>query len=126
MTANHQAAFGLYDPHREHDACGIGAVVNVSGKREHAIIDFGKQVLVNLHHRGAVGADEVTGDGAGILFQLPHEFLTPEAARTGVELPPAGSYGLAMVFCPPNDDKLRRECSRLLDEAVSHYGLAVI
>ena len=61
---------GLYEPRREHDACGIGAVVNINGKRDHSIIEYGREILVNLHHRGAAGADEVTGDGAGILFQM--------------------------------------------------------
>jgi len=66
---------GLYEVRREHDACGIGAVVNISGKKDHSIIEYGKEILVNLHHRGAASADETTGDGAGILFQIPHEFF---------------------------------------------------
>ena len=65
---------GLYEVRQEHDACGIGAVVNINGSKDHSIIEYGKQILVNLHHRGAAGADEMTGDGAGILFQIPHEF----------------------------------------------------
>ncbi len=91
---------GLYDPQHEHDACGIGAIVNISGRREHAILDLGRQVLLNLQHRGAAGADESTGDGAGILFQLPHEFFADEAPRLGIELPPPGRYGVAMLFSP--------------------------
>ena len=75
---------GLYDPRFEHDACGIGAIVNISGRREHAIIDYGKEVLLKLQHRGAAGADECTGDGAGILFQIPHEFFAAEAEQVGV------------------------------------------
>ncbi|HOM17006.1 MAG TPA: hypothetical protein PLQ00_06725, partial [Thermoguttaceae bacterium] len=63
---------GLYDPQWEHDSCGIGAVVNISGRREHRILQYAKQVLLNLQHRGAAGADETTGDGAGVLLQLPH------------------------------------------------------
>ena len=63
---------GLYEARREHDSCGIGAVVNISGQRGHSIIEYGKEILLNLHHRGAAGADETTGDGAGILFQIPH------------------------------------------------------
>jgi len=63
---------GLYDPAHEHDACGIGAVANISGRRDHLIVEYGRQVLMNLIHRGAAGADESTGDGAGILIQIPH------------------------------------------------------
>ena len=92
--------YGLYDPRCEHDSCGIGAVVNTSGRPEHRIIDFGKQVLLNLHHRGAAGSDGVTGDGAGILMQLPHAFLAAEAAAAGFGLPDAGHYGVGMVFGP--------------------------
>ena len=72
---------GLYEARREHDACGIGAVVNISGKKDHSIIQYAKQVLLNLHHRGAAGADNVTGDGAGILCQIPHDFLKAEASK---------------------------------------------
>ena len=88
----------LYDPRREHDACGIGAVVNISGKREHAIIDRAREVLLNLHHRGAAGSDEVTGDGAGILMQIPHEFFKAQAETLGFVLPPEGRYGAGMVM----------------------------
>ena len=70
-----QMDFGLYETKTEQDSCGIGAVVNISGKADHSIIEYGKEILVNLHHRGAAGADETTGDGAGILFQIPHEFF---------------------------------------------------
>ena len=72
---------GLYEVRREHDACGIGAVVNISGRRDHSILEYGKQILLNLHHRGATGADETTGDGAGILFQIPHEFFLADHNR---------------------------------------------
>ena len=73
--------FGLYETRREHDACGIGAVANISGKREHRIVDLGRQVLLNLMHRGAAGADETTGDGAGMMLGLPHELFAAEADR---------------------------------------------
>ena len=82
---------GLYDPQYEHDACGIGAVVNISGAADHQIIAYGKQILMNLSHRGAAGADEVTGDGAGMLCQIPHEFFFAECASLGMALSPAGS-----------------------------------
>ncbi|HUV63988.1 MAG TPA: hypothetical protein VMW24_08825, partial [Sedimentisphaerales bacterium] len=89
---------GLYEARREHDACGIGAVVNISGKREHSIIEYGKQILLNLHHRGAAGADETTGDGAGILFQIPHEFFTSQCGELGFSLPAVSQYGVGVVF----------------------------
>lgn len=89
---------GLYEVRREHDACGIGAVVNISGGRNHSIIEYGKEILLNLHHRGAAGADEVSGDGAGILLQIPHEFFKAECERLGFSLPPASKYGVGMVF----------------------------
>src|ERR1035437_7637166 len=101
-------AQGLYDPRYEHDACGIGAVVHISGQRDHAIIEYAKQVLLNLHHRGAAGADETTGDGAGILMQIPHEFFAQEA-RLGFELPPAGGYGVGVVS-GSYDDGIRKRC----------------
>ncbi len=113
---------GLYDPKNEHDACGIGAVVNVSGRRDHRIVEQARQVLLNLQHRGAAGADETTGDGAGILFQLPHDFLVAESAAAAVELPPADAYAVAMVFLPTDDD-LRRRCEELFTAACRHYGL---
>ncbi|MHB1037681.1 MAG: glutamate synthase large subunit [Pirellulales bacterium] len=112
----------MYDPHREHDACGIGAVVNISGRRDHSIIDYGKQVLVNLLHRGAAGSDERTGDGAGILIQIAHEFFAAEADRLGFALPEPKRYGVAMLFLPQEAD-LRRQCELALVEAIAHYGL---
>ena len=113
---------GLYDPANEHDACGVGAVVNISGKREHAILEHGKQVLLNLMHRGAAGSDESTGDGAGILFQLPHEFLAGHAKALKIALPEPGKYGLAMVF-GPKDEAVRLQCQGFLEDAVNYYGL---
>ena len=100
---------GLYDPQWEHDACGIGAVVNISGRRDHAIVEHGKQVLLNLMHRGAAGADESTGDGAGILLQIPHGSSAPMADELGFELPDPKQYGVAMLFLP-QDEELRRRC----------------
>jgi len=116
---------GLYETRREHDACGIGAVVNISGRADHAIIQYGKQIILNLHHRGAAGADEVTGDGAGILFQLPHEFLAAECENLGFALPPPTEYGVGMVF-GSGDAKLRRQCDEILESAITHYGMNVL
>jgi len=116
---------GLYESRWERDGCGIGAVVNISGQRDHPIIEYGKEILINLHHRGAAGADEVTGDGAGILFQIPHEFLRAECNRLGFSLPPASKYGVGMVFGSQNGD-LRKKCDDLLESALSYYGLKLL
>ena len=116
---------GLYEARQEHDSCGVGAVVNVSGRRDHAVIERGKEVLLNLRHRGAASADETTGDGAGILIQLPHAFFAEEAERLGFGLSGAGSYGVGMVFGPLADRELRGECDAALSEAVEHYGMKV-
>ncbi|NLW87810.1 MAG: glutamate synthase large subunit [Planctomycetes bacterium] len=116
---------GLYDPRHEHDACGIGAVVNISGKADHSIIVRAREVLMNLQHRGAAGSDESTGDGAGILLTAPHDFFAAEASRLGFSLPGAGEYAVAMVFCPW-DDKLRGETLAILRQAIAHYEMDVI
>ncbi|MBI5724970.1 MAG: glutamate synthase large subunit [Planctomycetes bacterium] len=116
---------GLYDPRNEHDACGIGAVVNISGKRQNSIVELGKQILLNLQHRGAAGADESTGDGAGMLIQMPHEFFQSQCGRGGIKLPAAGKYGAAMVF-GPRDSRLLKACKETLEKAVAHYGMKVL
>ncbi len=116
------SAHGMYDPRHEHDACGIGAVVNISGRREHQIIDLGKKVLTNLMHRGAAGADESTGDGAGILLQLPHELFVAEAARLAFSLPEPGQYAVAMLFLP-HASEVRVQCQEILSETIEQGGL---
>ena len=118
-------ARGLYDPKHEHDACGIGAVVDISGTRSHKIVEYGKQILLNLQHRGAAGADESTGDGAGILMQLPHDFLAAECDRLGIALPRFGCYGAASVFLP-RDAALRARCEAILTKAVEAEGMKVL
>jgi glutamate synthase (NADPH/NADH) large chain len=117
--------YGLYETRQEHDACGIGAIVNISGKKEHSIIEYGKQILLNLHHRGAAGADEITGDGAGILFQIPHEFFVAEAKKLGFNLPAETQYGAGMVFGPKNPD-IRKKCEKLLEDSIAHYGMKIL
>jgi len=89
---------GLYESRREHDACGVGAVASISGEKKHEIIEYGKQILLNLDHRGAASADDITGDGAGILFQIPDEFFRASSPRLQSALPPAGQYGVGFVF----------------------------
>jgi glutamate synthase (NADPH/NADH) large chain len=91
---------GLYDPANEHDACGVGFVANIKGRKSHEVIDAGLQILVNLDHRGAVGADPLVGDGAGCLIQIPDALYRDWAGKAGVALPPAGEYAVAMCFLP--------------------------
>ncbi len=117
--------FGLYEARREHDACGIGALVNISGHRDHAIIANGKKVLLNLEHRGAAGGDESTGDGAGILFQIPHEFFAEELGKANMVLPDRNGYGVGQIFGPQNE-RLGQRCEELLEKAIRHYGMDII
>ena len=102
-------AQGLYDPQFEHDACGIGFVADISGRKSHDIVLKGVQILINLTHRGACGCDPQTGDGAGILIQIPHSFFQQECSRLGFELPAPGEYGVGMAFLPvcPTHSKQR-------------------
>ena len=116
--------YGLYENRREHDGCGIGAVVNIAGRRDHSIIEYGKKILVNLHHRGAAGADEVTGDGAGILFQIPDEFFRGQSKSLRFSLPET-PYGVGVVFGSQND-QLRRQCDKILENAITGYGMKVL
>ena len=91
-------ANGMYSSQFEKDACGMGFVVNIKGKKSHDIIDDGLRILERLEHRGGAGADKDTGDGAGILVQIPHEFFKRECEVLGINLPAAGEYGVGMVF----------------------------
>jgi glutamate synthase (NADPH) large chain len=116
---------GLYETRQEHDGCGIGAVVRINGKADHSIIEYGKEILLNLRHRGAAGADEITGDGAGILFQIPHEFFMSECNRLGFSLQEVSKYGVGMVF-GPQDEELRKKCDEVLEAALGHYGMKVL
>jgi glutamate synthase (ferredoxin) len=93
---------GLYDPQFEHDACGLGFVVNMKGKKSHQMVSDALQILVNLDHRGACGCEANTGDGAGILIQVPHEFFAAQAVKLGFKLPAAGQYGVGQMFLPTN------------------------
>ena len=96
----HLQVQGLYDPAHEHDACGVGFVAHIKGEKSHAIIGNALQILKNLDHRGAVGADALMGDGAGILIQMPDALYRAEMAAQGVALPPPGEYGGGMIFLP--------------------------
>ena len=94
------AEHGLYDPASEKDACGVGFVAHIKGQKAHAIVEQGLKILENLDHRGAVGADALMGDGAGILIQIPDDFFRAEMEAQGVTLPPPGEYGVGMIFLP--------------------------
>ena len=102
---------GLYDPQFEHDACGVGFVVDIAGRKSNEIVRRSLQVLVNLQHRGAKGCEENTGDGAGILIQIPHDFLKAECKKLGFNLPAPGNYGVGMV-CMPRDSHTRAGARR--------------
>ncbi len=108
---------GLYDPQFEHDACGLGFVVNIKGKKSHQLVTDALQILINLDHRGACGCETNTGDGAGILLQIPHEFLTAKTAKLGFTLPAPGQYGVGMVFLPKNSaerDAVKAEVAKII------------
>ena len=119
------AAQGLYDPANEHDACGVGFVANIKGKKSHEIIEQGLTILKNLTHRGAVGADPKASDGAGILIQMPDKFFREAWARQGVKLPPAGQYGVGMVFLP-REPASRFACEYEIERAIKDEGQVLI
>ena len=121
----HAAAHGLYDPSREHDACGVGFVAHIKGVRNHDIVGLGLKILENLDHRGAVGADKLMGDGAGILIQIPDELYRAEMSAVGVELPPPGEYGVGMVFLP-KEHASRLACEQELERAIRAEGQVVL
>src|SRR5579862_5965703 len=112
---------GLYDPRFEHDACGVGFVANIKGVKSHDIVQKGLQVLQNLTHRGACGCAPLTGDGAGILMQVPHEFLKKACQTQRITLPEPGEYGVGMVFLPP-DISERNACTKLFEQVVREEG----
>ncbi len=118
-------AQGLYDPSQEHDACGIGFVASIKGQKSHEIIVKGIQVLINLTHRGACGCDPETGDGAGVLIQIPHEFFVRECKKLGFTLPAAGEYGVGMTFLPV-EPHARLQCEGMIERIVRDEGLTVL
>jgi glutamate synthase (NADPH/NADH) large chain len=120
------AAHGLYDPSAEHDACGVGFVAHIKGVKNHSIVEQGLKILENLDHRGAVGADKLMGDGAGILIQMPDEFYRSRDGGAGpVELPPPGEYGVGMIFLP-KEHASRLACEHELERAVKAEGQVLL
>ena len=113
---------GLYDPSFEHDACGVGMVANIKGNKSHKIVSQGLEALANLGHRGAAGADPETGDGAGILVQMPDEFFRIEADNWDTELPIVGKYGVGMTFMP-RDEQVSNTCEKIIEKCVEDESM---
>ncbi len=116
---------GLYDPRFEHDACGTGFVADMKGRRSHKIVRLALTALENMNHRGAAGSEPNTGDGAGILVQMPHEFLVKACATAGFSLPAPGHYGVGMVYLP-QDEAQRQRCEQHFAEIVAEEGLTLL
>lgn len=116
---------GLYDPSFEHDACGIGFVANIKGSKSHQHIADALTVLENMEHRGACGCESNTGDGAGIMIQVPHEFFFDECIHQGIHLPPYGKYGVGFIFFP-KELRLREECRDIFNRAAEKLGLDIL
>ena len=116
---------GLYHPRNEHDACGMGLVASIRGEKSHEIIRKGLEVLINLTHRGAAGCDPETGDGAGILIQIPHAFFVRECSQLGIQLPEPGTYGVAMCFLPVEKHS-RLQCEGVFERIAQEEGLALL
>jgi glutamate synthase domain-containing protein 1 len=112
---------GLYDPEFEHDACGVGFVAHLKGQQSHNIVNNGIQLLINLEHRGATGAEKNSGDGAGILTQMPHKFMQKIAKEQGFDLPEFGSYAVGVVFLP-RDPNAYTECQSIVEECIEELG----
>ncbi|HEV3057900.1 MAG TPA: glutamate synthase large subunit [Vicinamibacterales bacterium] len=125
MVALHPRVAGLYDPRDEHDACGVGFVVDIKGRRSHEVIVKGLQILVNLLHRGACGCEANTGDGAGVLIQMPDRFLRRVTADRGWTLPPEGQYGTGLVFLPAGRSE-RDQLRQLIERTVRSEGHQVL
>ena len=119
------AKFGLYSPEQEHDSCGVGVVANIKGGKSHQIVSEGIQVLINLGHRGACGRDPETGDGSGVMIQMPDSFFQIECASLGMPLPPANDYGVGMVFLPPQEDA-QVKCQALIERVIVDEGLILL
>ncbi|MFM7192636.1 MAG: hypothetical protein ACKOX2_17760, partial [Microcystaceae cyanobacterium] len=112
---------GLYDPQFEHDACGVGFIVHKTGQKSHSIVEQGLTILLNLDHRGACGCEPNTGDGAGILMQVPDQFLRKVAKAEGIHLPELGQYGVGNIYGSPNP-QAREEGRRIFEQLVAQEG----
>src|SRR6516162_2715285 len=120
-TNGRPPAQGLFDPAREHDACGVGFIADMSNTKRHDIIEKGLQILLNLDHRGAVGADPKSGDGCGMLVQIPHRFFSEECAKLGFTLPEPGHYAVGHFFLP-RDPEDAKHCRQVIEKIVAYEG----
>ncbi|WP_158736459.1 glutamate synthase large subunit [Alteribacillus sp. YIM 98480] len=126
MKANdYPKAQGLYDPANEHEACGIGMIANINGRKSHDIVQNAITILCNLEHRGGQSADISTGDGAGILTQIPHSFFKQACEKLDIELPSKGSYGIGMVFLPQKPEE-RKKCEQIVERIINKEGLTFL
>ncbi|MFC5407748.1 glutamate synthase large subunit [Larkinella bovis] len=125
MSSSNAPQQGLYRSEFEHDACGIGFVAHVKGRKSHQIVEDALTMLTRMDHRGAVGYETNTGDGAGILIQIPHELYVDECRKLGFALPPAGEYGVGMIYMP-KDEKLRKECRDILNRTIKKLNLELL
>jgi len=116
---------GLYDPQFEHDSCGVGFVCNIKGEKSNAILRQGIEILHRLSHRGAVGSDPKTGDGAGILIQMPHGFFKKACVGIGIDLPEEGSYGTGLIFLPQGADE-RKSCKEVFEKVIKEEGQGLL
>jgi glutamate synthase (NADPH/NADH) large chain len=112
---------GLYDPRHERDACGVGFIADMKNRKSHALIAQGLEILLNLDHRGAVGADPKAGDGCGMLIQIPHRFFEEEAARLGFALPAPGHYAVGALFLP-RDPEGRKIVEGVVEKIIADEG----
>ncbi len=126
MNGRTPARVGLYDARFEHDSCGTGFIADIAGRQSHDIVAQGIQALVNLAHRGAVSADGVSGDGAGILTQIPRRFFARELAAQGIELPELDDLAVGMIFLPRRDADARQDCMALIERQIERGGLRVL
>src|SRR5262245_3571704 len=122
---SHLTQEGLYSAAEEHDACGVGFVAHIKGEKSHNIVQQALKILENLDHRGAVGADKLMGDGAGILIQLPDALYRDEMAKQGVTLPPLGEYGVGMIFLP-KEHASRLACEQEMERAIKAEGQVLL
>jgi len=119
-------ACGLYDPEYEHDSCGVGLLADIPGRATHGLVEDAVRILINLEHRGAVGGDKATGDGAGLLLQVPDAFFRVELKKSsGIDLPGVGDYAVGMVFLPTDRQRLQR-CVGCVEQCVQREGLRVL
>ena len=125
MSETNVKEAGLYRSSFESDACGTGLIANLNGIKSHKIVDDALTMLVNMEHRGACGCEVNSGDGAGVLVQVPHDFLSKRCAKLGFELPAFGEYGVGMVFFPKNDHQ-REECKNMLSDYIDQLGFELL